>query len=401
MAIFSYKAKSRDNKTKLGTVVSTDENSAVRALNRKGLDVYFLKESSGDLEFKIATFLNPIKTKDLIVFSRQFSIMIMSNVPIVEALSVIIEQTSNLKFKVVLSQVAYDVDNGAFLSDALKKHPKVFSEFYCNVVKAGETSGKLDSILEYLSDEIEKDYDLTKRFKGALIYPAFIVVGLTVVGFVFIFFVLPELTKILEETGATLPLSTRIVIGATNFLRAYYAYLGLGLLFLIIGLRYYVKTTKGKRVRDLFYVKMPILGKIFQLIYLVRFCRSFGTLLKGGVAVTKSLEIVGDIVRNSVYRDILIETVDNINEGASIVSVLERSEYVPKMIPEMMSVGERSGRLDEVLEETAKFYDKEVSAKLANLNAIIEPVIMVIMGLGVGIMVAAVILPMYNVASQF
>lgn len=401
MAIFSYKAKSRDNKTKLGTIVSTDENSAVRALNRKGLDVYFLKESSGDLEFKIATFLNPIKTKDLIVFSRQFSIMIMSNVPIVEALSVIIEQTSNLKFKVVLSQVAYDVDNGAFLSDALKKHPKVFSEFYCNVVKAGETSGKLDSILEYLSDEIEKDYDLTKRFKGALIYPAFIVVGLTVVGFVFIFFVLPELTKILEETGATLPLSTRIVIGVTNFLRAYYAYLGLGILFLIIGLRYYVKTTKGKRVRDLFYVKMPILGKIFQLIYLVRFCRSFGTLLKGGVAVTKSLEIVGDIVRNSVYRDILIETVDNINEGASIVSVLERSEYVPKMIPEMMSVGERSGRLDEVLEETAKFYDKEVSAKLANLNAIIEPLIMVIMGLGVGIMVAAVILPMYNVASQF
>ena len=401
MAIFSYKAKSRDNKTKLGTIVSTDENSAVRALNRKGLDVYFLKESSGDLEFKIATFLNPVKTKDLIVFSRQFSIMIMSNVPIVEALSVIIEQTSNLKFKVVLSQVAYDVDNGAFLSDALKKHPKVFSEFYCNVVKAGETSGKLDSILEYLSDEIEKDYDLTKRFKGALIYPAFIVVGLTVVGFVFIFFVLPELTKILEETGATLPLATRIVIGVTNFLRAYYAYLGLGLLFLIIGLRYYVKTPKGKRARDLFYVKMPILGKIFQLIYLVRFCRSFGTLLKGGVAVTKSLEIVGDIVRNSVYRDILIETVDNINEGASIVSVLERSEYVPKMIPEMMSVGERSGRLDEVLEETAKFYDKEVSSKLTNLNAIIEPVIMVIMGLGVGIMVAAVILPMYNVASQF
>jgi type IV pilus assembly protein PilC len=401
MAIFSYKAKSRDNKTKLGTIVSTDENSAVRALNRKGLDVYFLKESSGDLEFKIATFLNPVKTKDLIVFSRQFSIMIMSNVPIVEALSVIIEQTSNLKFKVVLSEVAYDVDNGAFLSDALKKHPKVFSEFYCNVVKAGETSGKLDSILEYLSDEIEKDYDLTKRFKGALIYPAFIVVGLTVVGFVFIFFVLPELTKILEETGATLPLSTRIVIGVTNFLRAYYAYLGLGLLFLIIGLRYYVKTPKGKRARDLFYVKMPILGKIFQLIYLVRFCRSFGTLLKGGVAVTKSLEIVGDIVRNSVYRDILIETVDNVNEGASIVSVLEQSEYVPKMIPEMMSVGERSGRLDEVLEETAKFYDKEVSSKLTNLNAIIEPVIMVIMGLGVGIMVAAVILPMYNVASQF
>ncbi len=401
MAIFSYKAKSRDGKTKSGTIVTIDENEAVKSLNRKGLEVYFLKESSGDLEFKMASLFNPVRSKDLIIFSRQFSIMIMSNVPIVEALSVIIEQTSNISFKVILSEVAYDVDNGSFLSDALKKHPKVFSEFYCNVIKAGETSGKLDEILKYLSDEIEKDYDLTKKFKGALIYPAFIMVGLTIVGFVFIFFVLPELTKILEETGATLPLSTRIVIAFTNFLRNYYIYLGIFIVILIFGLRYFFKTTTGKRARDVFYVKMPLLGSIFQLIYLVRFCRSFGTLLKGGVSVTKSLEIVGDIVRNSVYRDILVETVENINEGGSIVSVLERSEYVPKMIPEMMSVGERSGRLDEVLEETAKFYDKEVGNKLANLNAIIEPVIMVIMGLGVGIMVAAVILPMYNVASQF
>lgn len=401
MAIFSYKAKARDGRTKTGTIVTIDENEAVKSLNRKGLDVYFLKESSGDLEFKIASLFNPIKSKDLIIFSRQFSIMIMSNVPIVEALSVIIEQTSNISFKVILSEVAYDVDNGSFLSDALKKHPKVFSEFYCNVIKAGETSGKLDEILQYLSDEIEKDYDLTKRFKGALIYPAFIMVGLTIVGFVFIFFVLPELTKILEETGATLPLATRIVIAFTNFLRNYYIYVGIFIVILIFALRYFFKTPTGKRARDVFYVKMPLLGKIFQLIYLVRFCRSFGTLLKGGVSVTKSLEIVGDIVRNSVYRDILVETVENINEGGSIVSILERSEYVPKMIPEMMSVGERSGRLDEVLEETAKFYDKEVGNKLANLNAVIEPVIMVIMGLGVGIMVAAVILPMYNVASQF
>lgn len=401
MAIFKYKAKNRDNKNKAGTIITIDENSAVKSLNRKGLDVYSLIESSGDLEFKINTFLNPVKIKDLIVFSRQFSIMITSNVPIVEALSVIVEQTSNAKFKVILSQVAYDVDNGSFLSDAFKKHPKVFSEFFCNVVKAGETSGKLDNILEYLSDEIEKDYDLTKKFKGALIYPAFIMIGLTGVGVVFMFFVLPELTKILEETGATLPLPTRIVIAVAHVLTTYYVYIIIAIIGIIFGLRSFFKTNTGKRARDSFYVKMPILGGIFQLIYLVRFCRSLGTLLKGGVPLTKSLEIVGDIVRNSVYRDILIETVDNINEGGSIVSALEKSKYVPKMIPEMMSVGERSGRLDEVLEETAKFYDKEVSSKLTNLNAIIEPVIMVIMGLGVGIMVAAVILPMYNVASQF
>lgn len=401
MAIYSYKARTRNNKLKKGTVIAFDDNSAIRVLNRQGLNVFFLKETGGDLEFKINAFLNPIKTKHLIVFSRQFAIMTMSNVPIVEALSVIVEQTTNIKFKAIISQVAYDVDNGSFLSDALKKHPKVFSDFYCNVIKAGETSGKLDSILEYLSNEVEKDYDLTKKLKNALIYPAFIIGGLTIVGFIFVFFVLPELTKILEETGATLPLATRIVISISNFLQEYFLYIGVVLLLLIIALRYYVKTPNGRRVRDLFYVKAPILGKIFQQIYLVRLCRSLGTLLRGGVPVNKSLEIVGGIVRNAVYRDILVETADNINEGGSIVSVMEKSKYVPKMIPGMMSVGERSGRLDEVLEDIAKFYDKEVSSKLSNLSAIIEPLIMVLMGLGVGIMVAAVILPMYNVASQF
>ena len=401
MAIFSYKARTKTGKLKKGNIVTVNEDEAVKSLNRRGLAVQYLRETSGDLEYKINVFLNPVKAKDLIVFSRQFSIMITANVPIVEALLVIIEQTSNIKFKSMLSQVAYDVDNGAFLSDALKKHPKVFSEFYSNVVKAGETSGKLDDVLNYLSDEIEKDYDLTKKFKGALIYPAFIIAGLTIVGLVFVFFVLPELTKMLEETGATLPLSTRIVIGLTNFLQDYYILVFGSIIALVIFLRYYFRTKKGKRNRDILLVKMPILGPIFRLVYLVRFCRSLGTLLKGGVSITKSMEIVGDIVRNTVYKEIIQETVENINEGGSIVSVLERSDYVPKMIPEMMSVGERSGRLDEVLEETAKFYDKEVNGKLANLNTILEPVIMVVMGIGVGIMVSAVILPMYNIASQF
>lgn len=401
MAIFIFKARNYKNRIKRGKVVASSQADAAKVLKNRRLTPIFLKDDSNSIEFRINSFFSPIKGKDLVIFSRQFSIMMMANVPIIESLKTIIEQTDNFKFKNIISEIAYDVDNGLFLSDALKKHPHVFSSFYANVVKAGETSGKLDDVLNYLADEVEKDYDLSKKFRGALIYPAFVISGLIAVGFIFLFFVLPELSKILEETGATLPLPTRIVIAVADFLQSYYILVISLVIGAIVGLRLFFKTKVGRRNRDLFLVKAPIIGKIFQLIYLIRFSRSLRTLLRGGVTVTKSLSIVGDIVRNTVYKDIIEETINDINEGGSIVTVLENSDYVPKMIPEMMSIGEKTGRLDDVLDEIAKFYDKEVRVKLDNLNTLLEPVIMVVMGIGVGIMVAAVILPMYNIASQF
>ncbi|MDD3711469.1 MAG: type II secretion system F family protein [Patescibacteria group bacterium] len=401
MAIFIYKARDINNKIKKGKVVAANQVDAVRVLKKKKMSVVYLKDFTNSIEFKITSFLAPIKGKDLVVFSRQFSIMMMANVPIIESLKVIIEQTNNIKFKNIISEIAYDVDNGLFLSDALKKHPHVFSTFYANVIKAGETSGKLDEVLNYLADEVEKDYDLSKKFRGALIYPIFVCTGLVIVGFIFLFFVLPELTKILQETGARLPLSTRMIIGVADFLQNYYILLIVLIVGGAVALKLFFKTKLGKRNRDIFLVKAPIIGKIFQLIYLIRFSRSLRTLLRGGITVTRSLSIVGDIVRNTVYKDIITETIDDINEGGSIVTVLENSDYVPKMIPEMMSIGEKTGHLDDVLEEIAKFYDKEVRVKLDNLNTMLEPIIMVVMGIGVGIMVAAVIMPMYNIASQF
>lgn len=401
MSIFNYKAKNKSGKIKKGKMVAVNEGEALKYLNRRGLSVDYIKDVSGSIDYKITTLLNPIKTKDLVVFSRQFSIMMTANVPVTETLVTITEQTKNFKFKNVISKVAYDVDNGSFLSDAFKKHPHVFSEFYCNVVKAGETSGKLDEVLDYLANEIEKDYDLIKKFKGALIYPLFVVSGLAIVGLIFIFFVLPELTKILEETGASLPLATRIVIAVTNFIQGYYFLVIAFIVGIVVALKLFLKTKVGRRNIDIILLKMPILGQILQLVYLIRFSRSLGTLLRGGVSITRSLDIVSGIVKNTVYKDIILKSIDEVNEGSSIVGVLESSDYVPKMIPQMISVGEKTGRLDSVLEEIAKFYDKEVSNKLSNLSTILEPVIMVIMGIGVGIMVAAIILPMYNIASQF
>ncbi len=401
MAIFRYKAKDNKGKTKTGNVVALSENDAIKRLNKKLFDVKKITDISNSLEVRINEKISPIKNKDLVVFSRQFAVMISAHVTVTEALYTIIEQTENAHFRNIISDIAYEVDGGLLLSDALKQHGSIFSDFYCNLIKAGETSGKLDEILNYLADEMEKDYDMLKKFKGAMIYPAFILAGLIGVGIVFIFFVLPELTTMLQETGAVLPLPTRIVIGITEFGQKYYLALIAVLIASIIAIRAFLKTKFGKRKFDYLLVKIPSIGKLFQLIYLVRFCRSLSTLLKGGVSMNKSLSIVGDIIKNTVYKDIIKNTIDNVNEGGSVVSILEDSEYVPKMIPEMMSVGEKTGKLDDILEEVAKFYDKDVRNQLNNISAIIEPVIMVIMGLGVGVMVAAIILPMYNMASQF
>lgn len=400
MAIFNYKAKNRLGKIKRGRAIAVNEAVAIKNLSRRGLEVSFIKDASKSIDHKFLFLLNPIKSRDLVIFSKQFSIMVSAGVPVAEALITIVDQTENLKFRDILSKVAYDVDNGDLLSNALKKHPRTFSDFYCNMVKAGETSGKLDEVLNYLAEEIEKDYDLTKRFKGALIYPLFVISGLVSVGFIFMFFVLPELTKILQETGGTLPLATRIVIGSIEFLKNYFIAFLFILVVAIIFSRVFFKTGLGKKTRDIFLLRLPVIGKILQLVYLVRFSRSLGILLKGGIPITKSLDIVRDIVKNTVYKDIIKKTIEEVEEGGSIVGVLESSEYVPKMIPQMMAVGEDTGRLDEVLDEVAKFYDKDVSNKLGNLNVILEPVIMVIMGIGVGIMVAAIILPMYNLAGQ-
>ncbi len=400
MSIFSYKVKDNKNKLKTGQIAAVNEDLAIKYLSRRGFSSISVKPLS-KIEFKVINILTRIKGKDLVVFSRQFSIMMTANVSITEALITIFEQTENIKFKNIISQVAYDVDNGVLLSDALKKYPNVFSNFYCSVVKAGETSGKLDNVLEYLADEIEKDYDLMKKFRGALIYPAFIISGLFIVGIVFIFFVLPSLTKILEETGGELPLSTRIVIGASNFLQNYYVFLIVLLISIVIFIRFYLKTNSGKKVKDYITINFPIIGSIFRLVYIVRFSNSLSTLLKGGVSLIRSLEISTEIVNNYYYSNAINDSIVEVNEGGSVSSSLMENTYFPKMVPQIMMVGEKTGKMEESLDEIAKFYGKELNGKLNNLNTLLEPLIMVLMGIGVGIMVAAIILPMYNMASQF
>ncbi|MFA4834334.1 MAG: type II secretion system F family protein [Patescibacteria group bacterium] len=402
MAIFKYKALDSDKKITEGLIEAVNEKMAAETLQERGFSIVSIKKhSEGKGETKFLAILNRVKGKDIVIFSRQFSVMISANVALVQALKILIEQTENITLKMIISEMADEVDSGLRLSDALAKRPKVFSSFYINVIRSGETSGKLDEVLNYLADEMEKDYDMTSKIRGAMIYPVFVLAGLGVVGVVMMMFVVPKLTGILTETGATLPLPTRALIGTSDFLSAYWWLLLIVLVGAAVGSRFYLKSPAGKRQFDLLKLRLPIFGKLFQRIYLVRFTRSMNTLIMGGVTITKSLKIASEVVGNEVYKELIEETSQAVEDGDSISSVFVESKEIPKMVSQMMAIGEKTGKMDVILGRITDFYSREINNIVANLMTLMEPIIMVVMGIAVGVMVAAIILPMYNLASQF
>ncbi|NCN22406.1 type II secretion system F family protein [Candidatus Falkowbacteria bacterium] len=402
MSIFNYSAVNPNNRSKHGTIVAVSEHDAILRLSQKELSVKSITDTTYSLENKILKFINPVANKDLVIFTRQFSVMISASVPVVESLTVLLEQTRNLSLKSMIAELAFEVDSGSFLSDSFAKRPKIFSAFFVNIIRSGETSGKLDEVLNYLADEMEKSYDISSKIRGAMIYPIFVITALVGVGIILMVYVIPNLTAILTETGAELPLSTRIVITASEFLQKYLLLVIAFVVAVIFAIRFYSKTYIGHRNLDILKLKMPIFGKLFQYIYLMRFARSLSTLLKGGVTITRSLEIVAKVVNNTIYQELILETLESINDGHPFAEVFDRSDkYMPKMVPQMIAVGERTGKIDIVLDKINDFYSRESANMLDNLSKLMEPIIMVIMGVGVGIMVAAVLLPMYNLASQF
>jgi type IV pilus assembly protein PilC len=400
MSIYKYKAISKEKRTVGGLVEAGSIDGAAEILQEKGFIIISLKKEEEEVKRKYLSILNRVKAKDLVVFSRQFAVMVSANVTIVQALKILVDQTASVKLKVIISEIAFEVDGGSKLSDAMAKRPNIFSDFFTSVIRSGETSGRLDDSLNYLADEMEKDYDMMHKIKGALIYPAFVFFGLGAVGIVMMIFVIPKLTSVLAESGAELPLATKILINTSDFLSKSWVTLLLFFIALIVILYFLIKRPAGRKIFDTLILRLPIFGKLFQRIYLVRFSRSLNTLIVGGVALTEGLKISAAVVNNNVYKDLILKTVKEVEDGNSISSVFIKSGQVPKMVSQMMSIGEKTGKLDLVLEKVTDFYTREIINIIANLMTLMEPIIMVIMGIAVGIMVAAVILPMYNLAGQ-
>ena len=401
MPVFKFKALSKERQIAQGKVDAVSEDEAAKILQDKGFSIILIKQITATKRNIQLPFLNRIKVKDIAIFSRQFAVMISANVAMVQSLKILIEQTANIKLKAIISEIARDVDSGSKLSDALSKWPKIFSEFFVSIIRSGETSGKLDEVLRYLADEMEKDYDMVSKIRGAMMYPAFVLAGLFTVGTVMMIFVVPKLTAIFTETGADLPLTTRILISTSGFLSSYWWLVLIIIICSVVGFKFYVSRPFGRIQFDFLKLKIPVLGELMQRICIVRFTRSMHTLIIGGVTITNSLKIAGDVVSNKIYQQLITETIKEVEDGNSISSVFVRSKEVPKMVSQMMSIGETTGKLDVILDRLTKFYSREIDNVIANLVTLMEPIIMVIMGVAVGIMVAAIILPMYNLAGQF
>ncbi|MBI1961431.1 MAG: type II secretion system F family protein [Parcubacteria group bacterium] len=401
MPFFDYLAVNEECEEVVGVVDAVNDEVALGTLTDQGLLVLSLKTREGKRGFaKEITLFARVKVKDLVVFSRQLAVMVSATLPVVAALRILVNQIESVPLKIVVSEVADAVDGGARLSEALARHPKVFSNFYTSMIRSGETAGKLDEVLNYLADQQEKDYDLVSKTRGAMIYPAFILFGLVAVGFVMMVFVIPKLTEVLAESGAALPFTTQLLISISGFFKSFWWLLLLSAAGLFLGLRYYRKTAAGKKHTDFLILKLPVFGPlIFQKMYLVRFTRSLSTLITGGVSLTEALAITADIVGNEVYREVIRQTIREVEDGNPIATVFKESTVVPNMVTQMLAVGEQTGRLDTVLNKLSDFYSREVDNAVGNLVTLIEPFILMLMGIGVGIMVAAILLPMYNLAT--
>lgn len=402
MPLFDYIANSKEGDKVRGVVEAASVDIALDTLKDKGFLVLSLNEREEKKGFSVEiTWFSRIKIKDIVIFSRQLAVMVSANLPIVQALRILTKQTESVKLKIVISEVADAVDGGMRLSAALAKYPSAFSNFFVSMVRSGETAGKVDEVLNYLADQMEKDYDLMSKVKGAMTYPAFILFGLVAAGVVMMIFVIPKLTELLKESGAKLPLTTRILIGTSSFMTAYWwlillAVIGAGLAFV-----YWRRTEAGHKQIDYLMLKAPIFGPlILQKIFLVRLTRSLFTLLSGGVSLTEALKITGEVVGNEVYREVIEKTVKEVEDGNPIASVFSQSAAVPVMMSQMLAVGEQTGRLDLVLQKLSDFYGREVDNSVANLVTLIEPLILLLMGGAVGLMVAAIMLPLFSLSAN-
>ena len=400
MQTFKYKATNKGNKIVSGLVEAESEEAAIDLLKEKNLDIVSLGKIDAGGSDGFSIIIGGIKAKELVAFSRQFSVLISANVALVQSLKLLVEQTENVKLKMAISEIADDIDEGARLSDAFAKKPHIFSKFYVNVVRSGETSGKLDEVLNYLADELEKDYDMTSKIRGAMIYPAFVFCGLGTVGIIMMVFVVPKLTAVIFEAGGELPMATKILIAVSNFLAGFWWLLLIFLVGAVVGFKVVKQIPAVKKVIDKMLLHLPIFGRLFRLIYLVRFTRSLHTLLVGGVNISKGLLIVSEVVDNQVYKDLILATKKEIEDGNSISLVFGNSKEIPSMVSQMMSIGEKTGKLDVILSRITDFYSREVDNMVANLMTLMEPIIMIVMGIGVGLMVAAIILPMYQMSSN-
>lgn len=399
---FNYQARTKEGETQTGMVEAGSREAAIETLQRHDLVVIFLEElSETPLYTRSLKIFQRIKPKEITIFYRQLAILFEASVSPLDALRILAEQTNNQLFKDLIFEVEQDVRGGETLSHAMSKRPKVFSPFYVNVVKAGEATGKLHEVLRYLADHAEREYNLTFKVRGAFTYPIAIFSMFLVVGTLMMIFVVPQLTSMLEELGTELPITTKILIGASELMKSFWWLLAIILGGSVFGIIRATKTEKGRRIIDILKLKIPVFKGLFQKIYLARFSENFKTLLVGGIPILQALDITSTVIGNSVYEKIIQEAKDRVRVGKTIASAFSGypKQFTP-MLTQMVAVGEKTAALEPILDKVAMFYQQEVDRMVSNMTQLIEPMMILVLGAGVGFLVASILMPIYNIGSS-
>jgi len=382
-----------------GTVEAATLGAATEILHAHGLVVIKVLPLSKSSILEQINIFNSISPKEVVLFSRQLATLIGAKVPIVMSLKILQVQVTSRRLQVIIGEISSKVESGEALSAAITGYPKLFNNMYVNLVHSGEMSGSLDEALGYLADQVEKDYDLRSKIVGAMTYPAFILFALLIVGFLMFIFVLPPMVSLLQEQNVELPFTTKILVFVTTFMQSYWWLALLVIIGAAIGVKIYIGTVPGRYLFDYLKLRMPVFKKLALDIYMSRFARNLSTLIAGGIPIVKALDSVADIVGNEVYREILFEASNEVKNGKGIAqSLADRPEF-PPIVAQMVQIGESTGKLQDILDKLARFYEKEVEAILKILTTLIEPIIMMLLGLAVAVMVAGILLPIYNLAS--
>jgi type IV pilus assembly protein PilC len=395
MPVYVFRGRNvRTNENISGERFSNNPQALAAVLRREQIAPVSIKEKAS-AGFNI-TFGSGVSQGEVAVFTRQFSVMLDAGLPLVQCLQAISEQHPNLRFKQVLEQVRLDLESGSSLSDALARHPKVFDNLYTNMVAAGEAGGILDTILQRLAIFIEKIVKLKRALRSAMIYPAIILSVAVIVVMIILWKVIPVFRTLFEGFNVELPLLTRAVIALSDLVAGYIVFIAAGFVAGVIGLRLYYRTEKGRRVVDAVLLRIPVLGPILRKIAVARFTRTLSTLLTSGVAILEALEITAKTAGNAILEDVLMSLRRHIEEGKTMVDPMKASKFFPSMVTQMVAVGESAGELDTMLIKVADYYEEEVDEVVQNMLVILEPVLLVFMGLIVGCIVIAMYLPLFK-----
>lgn len=394
---YFYQARSKEGNIETGTVEASSKEAAAVLLQKYSIYVTSIKEQTPSVFKGEISFLSKVSRKELAIFSRQLSVMLQARVPVVQSLKGLAAQTKNAGFKEKIIKIAQLVEEGNPLSEAFSHYPDVFNIFYTSLIKTGEASGKISESLYYLSEHLEREHDIISQIKSALIYPAFVIVVLVVVVFIVMFFVMPRLMDLLKETTTEPPFFTALMMGFYGFLMSFGWILVVAFIIGVAFLIFYLTTKEGRKKYDRWSLKVPFLGEFLKKIYLIQFAENISTLIGAGLTINRALEITRDTINNDVYKKILTETEESVSEGQRISSIMMKYPlFVPAFVVQMIQVGEETGTLDKNLDQIVSFYQKEVNRAVATFTALLEPMLIIFLGVVVAFLAVSVIEPLYG-----